>query len=421
MQPAEVKNVVDFEATKYIPIKLEDLSYTYHAIPFNEADQKNLRILFVAARKNIVERYTNILQQGGLETEFIEPASVSLVRILQKQGHISRQQATGVIEIESDGGRITVTDKDVIQFVREFQSPVEGNATLGENTKFLNDLRVSLNFYQRQNPQGKLDRLALVSENDLTALAGGLSQEFKIPALSLTIPKILKTAQTNDLGILSACGASLRETTLSSKNFDLKLNSRNNKNSLEAGGLFANWNFKVLLPCVAISVASVYAMMTFTTNFNKDNKNKYTELTKKLNIYESSTTDKLTQLKNEALAKLNQYNDVQTTSNITTYLKKIPTLLPKGAWLSDLKIEYYEIPESTDTGLIKRVTKISIGIDGYVYLPNPDEQIRQVNTMIAQMKNDKDFTNLFTNIALSNVKKDTVNNYPVTHFRINCK
>ncbi len=152
MQPNEVKNVVDFEATKYIPIKLDDLSYTYHSIPFSDGDQKSLRILFVAARKNILERYTGILQQAGIEVDFIEPASVSLMRVLQKYGHVPKQQATALVEIESDGGKIIITDKEVVQFVREFQSPVEGKGTPAENAKFFNDIRVSFNFYQRQNP-----------------------------------------------------------------------------------------------------------------------------------------------------------------------------------------------------------------------------------------------------------------------------
>lgn len=421
MQPFEVKNVVEFEATKYIPIKLEDLSYTYHAIPFNEANQKSLRILFVAARKNIIERCTNILQQAGLEIAFIEPSSVSLVRILQKQGHIARQQAVGIIEIEEDGGRITVTDKDIIQFVREFQSPVEGTGSLAENAKLLNDLRVSLNFYHRQNPQGKLDRLILLAKNDLAVLSTGLSQEFKLPVSSLSIPKILKTDQTGDLGILSAFGACAHEQTISSKNFDLKIRSRTDKNSLDPNDIFTNWNFKFLVPSVVLSIASIYGMMTFTSNLIANKKNKFFELKTKLGIYESSTKEKLTELKDAEITKLNQYKDVPRTSDITNYLKKLPTFLPPGAWLNDLRIEYYEAPETTDTGFLKKVTKTSIDIDGYVYLPNLDEQIRQVNTMIARMKNDKEFAALFSNIALSNVKKDTVNNYSVTHFRINCK
>lgn len=410
MQPAEVKNVVDFEATKYIPIKLEDLAYTYHSIPFTDGDQKNLRILFVAAKKNILERYTGILQQAGLETVFIEPASVSLVRLLQKQNQISRQHATGIIEVTQDGGRITVTDKDVIQFVRDFQSTVEGSGTPAENTKFFNDIRVSLNFYQRQNPQGKLDRLTILSENDLTTLATGLGQEFKIPAVSLTIQKILKNAPTNELGILSACGSSLRDNTISSKSFTLSLKSRS-ATALDTGELFSGWNLKILIPSVILSIAAVVGTLTLTRQNIHESKVKADNLIKSLGIYESSPEDKIIELKNSATSKLEQYRNIRITSEISHYLSKIPKLLPKGAWLSNLSIEYFD----------GNINKVVIGIDGYVYLPNVDDQIRQVNTIIPKMKADKEFSELFENIVLTNAKKDTFNNYPVTFFHITCK
>ena len=420
MQPAEVKSVVDFEATKYIPIKLEDLAYTFHAIPFSEGDQKSLRILFVATRKNIVERYTSILQQSGLETEFIEPASVSLVRILQKQGHIPKQQATGIIEIENEGGRITVTDKDVIQFVREFQSSIEGTGLPAENAKFFNDIHVAFNFYQRQNPQGKLDRIITLSTNDLSPLTAGLSQEFKIPATSLTVAKILKTEQISDSGMLSAAGAAIREKASASKNFDLTTKIKTNKPGLESTSVLANWNLKLVGICVGASIALVYLTWLWSTSSIADAKKRSANLSKKLGIYESSPKEKITELKDGVVSKLNQYQDVRTKSDITYYLRKIPQMLPSGAWLNNLNIEYYEGAETND-GILRRVANVALSMDGYVYLPTSNEQLRQINTMVAKMKNDKELAKLFKEIVLANVKQDNYNNYTVTNFRIGCK
>ena len=35
MKPEEMKNVIDFEATKYIPIRIENLSFIFQTISFN--------------------------------------------------------------------------------------------------------------------------------------------------------------------------------------------------------------------------------------------------------------------------------------------------------------------------------------------------------------------------------------------------
>lgn len=419
MQPGEVKNVIDFEATKYIPIKLDDLSYTFHAIPFSEGEQKNLRILFVAARKNVLERYSHILQQAGLETDFVEPASVSLARLLQKQGHIPRQQSTGIIEVEHEGGRVSVIEKEIIQFVREFQSTVEGNGDPAENSKFFNDIRVSFTFYQRQNPQGKVDRIILISEKELGALAAGITQEFKVPCLSLTIPKILKKAASDDLGVLCAGGASIRERIFSSKNFDLTLKSRTGKTGLEDSGPLAGWDLKFLGICLALSAGLIFLTNVISHNIIDATIKKADGLKQKLGFYETSTKDSLVTLRDDALKKLNQYKDVRIKSDLSYFVKKVPKLLLKGAWLSNFSIEYFA--PGGNAGNSRNSSHIALSLDGLVYLPNPNDQIRQVNNMVQAMKEDKEFAEHFDNIILNDSRSEIYNNYPVKSFRINCK
>jgi len=97
MQPDEIKSVVDFEATKYIPVSLEDLSYSYHPVTYVDNGEKNIRVLFVAIRKDILERYTGILSHTGLQVDHIEPSSVSINRVLQKLGHASSQKSYAII------------------------------------------------------------------------------------------------------------------------------------------------------------------------------------------------------------------------------------------------------------------------------------------------------------------------------------
>lgn len=420
MQPNEVKNVVDFEATKYIPIKLEDLSYTYHAVPFNEGEQKNLRILFVATRKIVLERYVSLLQQAGLETEFIEPSSVSLLRTLQKYGHAQKQQSIAVIEVENDGGKIMVADKEIVQFVREFQSTIQGPGTPEETAKFLNDVRVSFNFYQRQNLQGKLDRIILLSSQELPNLNSALSQEFKVPVTALTVGKITKT-DIADVGILSANGVAGRERIPSSKNFDLVIKSaRTAKGALEPTGFLADWDIKNLAISLGISAAIFYGFTSLGNFDTSQSKKKEAELKAKLGIYESSTKEKLTELRDLAINRLNQYKDVRTKSEVAYFLYKIPSLFPSGAWISNLTIEYAENTENRE-GSPRRTSKVSVVIEGYVYLPNTNDQIRMANTLASKMKDDKDLAKVFNEVILTNVRQDTLNNDPVTNFRINLK
>lgn len=422
MQPNEVKNVVDFEATKYIPIKLEDLAYTFHAIPFSEGDQKNLRILFVATRKITLERYIGLLQQAGLEAEFIEPASVSLLRILQKGGQVPRQQATAVIEVEKDGGKLIICDKEIVQFVREFQSTIQGSGTPEETAKLLNDIRVSFNFYQRQNPQGKIDRIVTVSIEELKDLSAALQQEFKIPVTAFSAAKVLKVDQPTDIGLLSANGAAIREKVVSSKNFDLSVKTpRSGKGAaLEATGAFADWDLNKLALSLAISMVIFLVFMLLSNLSTEDAKRRQALLKTQLGVYASSSKDTIIELRDKAVNKLNQYKDVRTKSEIAYFLHKIPALLPQGAWISTLTIDYVENQENRD-GVPRRTSRINAVIEGYAYLPNPNDQIRLINSLVSKLKDEKDFARSFNDIVLTNVRQDTLNNDPVTNFRISCK
>jgi hypothetical protein len=170
MDPQDIKNVVDFEVTKYIPIKLDDLTFTYHPVNITANNQKNIRILFVAIRKDILGRYTGILEHTGLQVQNIEPAPVSLIRVLQRQGHIVPKQCQAIVEAGQEGGKIVILDREVVQFVREFQLS-EDLPDTSINTKLLNDLRVSLNFYIRQNPEGKVRKIITLSSFDLRELS----------------------------------------------------------------------------------------------------------------------------------------------------------------------------------------------------------------------------------------------------------
>ena len=82
MQQREVNNVVEFEVGKYIPFSLGELSYCYYPITFQENEQKQIRIIFVAIKKDALENYVSVLEAASLTVGIIEPSAVSLIRAL---------------------------------------------------------------------------------------------------------------------------------------------------------------------------------------------------------------------------------------------------------------------------------------------------------------------------------------------------
>ena len=419
MKPEEVKNVVDFEATKYIPIKLEQLSYTYHSIPFSENNQKNLRIIFVAARKNILERYTGILEHTQLPVLHVEPASVSLIRTLKKQGQMSPGRTTAIVVIKDNGGDIIIVEDDVVNFVREFQTTVNASNASAMSAKLFNDIRVSLNFYTRQNPQGRVDKIIVIANSNLENLWPDLSKELNTPVHSLLATKIMKVEQVSDLGLLIAYGAALRDKGISSKDFELSDRAR----KMQRIGEQTKVRFKqyqvtasVLAGCAAVA----YLTVMLSNNMAMGHRKRLAELKQKQMTFDSSKADDILAKKSETFSKLTSYKDIRLTSDVAYYLAKIPDMLPQGAWLKNLQLQYFTKSE-TDNQITRSISKISVTMEGYVYKENANEQFRLVNSLVAKFKDDKEFTKEFNDIDLATVRQDSLNNFTVTYFKITCQ
>ena len=121
MSSSDVKNVVEFEASKYVPFSLSELVFTYYPFATLENKKRLIRILLVAIRKDKLEGYINILERAGLKVEQIEPSSMSVVRALMSRKQLPNNKIIAIVEVNYHDGKIIIVDKNVPQFVREFQ------------------------------------------------------------------------------------------------------------------------------------------------------------------------------------------------------------------------------------------------------------------------------------------------------------
>ncbi len=215
MTSSEVKGVVDFEARRYIPFKLEDLVYSYHATTVVEKKIRRIRILFIAIRKEILERYCSVLEQAGLRATFIEPASISLLRALTFKKQIQRQQRIAIIQTNQREGTITIVDQGIPQFVRDFQlvtslpaAPDPDGASI--NTRLLNEIRISLDYYRRLHSMGEIDKLLFIFANDMHDLAEALGKSLGVATVSLATRSLLNLDEEVNPGVLNAFGVGLR-------------------------------------------------------------------------------------------------------------------------------------------------------------------------------------------------------------------
>ncbi|MFA5260329.1 MAG: pilus assembly protein PilM [Candidatus Omnitrophota bacterium] len=418
MAPNEMKGVVEFEVTKYVPIKVDELVYTFHSIPFEKDKLKSLRVIFVAIRKKTLEKYTEILQHTDIKIANIEPGAVSLFRLLKKQKVIPHDHASAVVLIESSSIHIIMIDNDVVQFVRE--SPFTFDVKQQEQfvSRLFTDLRVSINFFTRQNTTSKVKRIILISKELFPDASKAISDDFKIPVIDVRSSDLIKGSEdVPSLGILCALGAALKPLKLLTKDFNLG----QDPTDMIVAGTSLNLNFekyKSLLVSSALSALVIFAVIHSSNNMAQKQYNRMESLKTELGPYKSMEKNDIEKMSLDISQKLNDYKNVRTTSDLKYYLYKIPSLMPYGMWLKSMKIRYAPNKNTTPDAPNPDSQKY-IELQGYVYQDNINDQFKLINQFYSAIKEQDGFKDLFKNIELK-TRQEEFQKFQVSFFVITC-
>src|SRR6185503_7982496 len=173
MQSKEIKGVVEFEATKYIPFALKELAYSYHAMNVTKDGNRRLRIIFVAIKKETLKRYTKLLEEAALHVSSAEPAPLSLIRALAKKEKIKEEEeVVAVIDKRDKLGRIIIVQQNTPLFVREFQLNITDNPAMdatvdaAELLRLTNEVRISLDYFNRQEKEVHVSKILYLTDDD---------------------------------------------------------------------------------------------------------------------------------------------------------------------------------------------------------------------------------------------------------------
>ncbi|MBI2055221.1 MAG: type IV pilus assembly protein PilM [Candidatus Sungbacteria bacterium] len=111
---AEVAKAVEFEARKYVPIPISEVSLDWQIIDEGDlapADAANkTKVLLVAVPKEVVAKYNRVFEEAKLVIKGLEVETFSLVRSLI--GH--DKSPTALINIGSQSTTIAIVDRGVV-------------------------------------------------------------------------------------------------------------------------------------------------------------------------------------------------------------------------------------------------------------------------------------------------------------------
>lgn len=430
---AEIEPTIGFEARKYIPFKLEELIFDFK-FSIDKANKK-IAVIFVAVKRDLLEKYISILEQAGFNIIAIEPVFLSVLRVLKLTKKIEAKHPVAIIDVDfkAERGEITVIENFYPRFSRELnlQLQAEKEAPSKEDIldKLIKEIRISLDYCRRQfssNPIN-INKLVLLSNDGLAESVDALSKELEIPAASLDLKANIVSADKNfDLELTKAYGASLSDAISFPLKIDLFARIKSagaakedldegiiKKVFLEIDKIFIIKNMLVLLLVVFIVYLSGFTQIkAYDSKLKKAGE--ISEMLSSIPGIKSTTYPELKKVEEEYNKKIFLVNNM--TENKIWFVRNLSALAKlreKGLWITNIDFQ--------DNDRMRR-----LALQGSVYLGNEQEEFAALDRFLSKLKKDASFVN-FKSISLGSFSRRAVagepdkEGYSVSNFDVTCE
>ena len=426
MPNSELRNVIKTEIGKYIPFTLDTLSYAFNTLSFTKAGIKHIRVVFIAIKKDILEKYSECLEQLALKVSVVEPSALSLIRLLNFKGLLTNQQTLAIIEKSKNSGKIIIVNEGIPLFVREFQIKViradgENPSKKDLQQKLNGEIRISLDYFNRQDSSVQVNEIYFISSNSDKTISDDISQDIGLPIKHIDINDLFESGDS--IEHIYSYGMSLINADSSDITFNLSTHVEEKPKTIARKTLIADYKSAIItsLICVPVIIATFF----ISHNINAKSQNKMSNLVKKLGIFSDAPLESIKKQNADLNTKLENYKKIRINSHSAYFLALIPELLPKGTWINDFDLRYVDVPVTQKKGKKKQIkpqkSRLKLNLSGYAYQKNTKEQFKLIDEFTDNLKKDKRIGHFFKLIDLETYKVDKINDFKVTYFKIKCE
>lgn len=432
MNPSEIENAVMFEAPRYIPFKMDELFFSYHTIPFTDKDSKKIQILFIAIRKNTLDRYCKVLEDAGLQVLSAEPSAISLLRILAIKKLLKPLQTIAIIQIREIYGSILIADGQVPQFIRDFNLFSSNTDVADRDLKImlgrlLNEIRLSLEFYSRQaktiGRERPIDQIFIFAPENSREISQAIKTDLGFESISIDINNLFPYDNELHQNLANAIGTSFSGSL--SLNFDLNLaKSRKGKVSRSASGMSVqdvltqppNYKLTALIAAICAGLIGLSLVGAGLQTFPQEKR--LADLRTFEQKYKSLTKDQIAESIADNVNKINSFSALRFHSDIHAHLEAVSQSMIEGVWLTDLDITPFESKRMTNSNDTETNSSLMIKITGYSYHALLNQQITLIENFLGKLKKNAFLAKHQRSIILGQVKKEEQEGFPVTYFQI---
>ena len=177
MSPAELKNSIRFEAVRYIPFEMDQVTLDCQKIDEGEEDTPNMKVLVAAVKKSLIQEHIDLVRSAGLEPVVIDVDAFALGNAFLTLGSqvltAPDDKALALVDIGGRKTNINIIMRGASHFTREiYLGGVDFSVAIGKrlslNHEAVDQLKISAG-----------DRAAEVAEALLEPLAD-LGREMRL-------------------------------------------------------------------------------------------------------------------------------------------------------------------------------------------------------------------------------------------------
>lgn len=114
MSEKELKNAIEFEARRYVPLPLEEVTLSWSVMHEPGTPRAKLKVLLTAVPTSVIDNYLKMFKIAGLEPIALEIESLALIRSLVG----SRQDSFVIIDIGARNTSLSLVDKGFLRVSR---------------------------------------------------------------------------------------------------------------------------------------------------------------------------------------------------------------------------------------------------------------------------------------------------------------
>lgn len=403
MSRKEIESSIGFEVERYLPFKMGELiwDFSFSRVP----GVKKIHVSFLGIRKNVYAKYINLFTHLNLKVISLEPAFLSMVRMLKRIKEYKKVKNFALLDITKKESYITFFNNDLPVFNRYLTNiSTEDDFTAD---KLYEEIRISIQYFKREFGDYGFETLLIFGDYKDFPDIDEFSKDLDL-SVSIVSPEKIVDYSNVTMGEAKAYGVAV-SSMYPNKFMPILKDASEKQKALKDVFLEVPFNLPLLGAITGIGLVICIILQTiFSQNISVE-KMRIKKLEEENMISEEYRDKNLSELETVLASEEAELNStkkiIDSHKKVSTLLEHIPHLLPDGLWLTGM-----------DFNIV--ANKFVLEMPGKVLLGDPDRETEALNNFVIALRESVEIKKMFSEVFLLREERVSSDDYELLEFFI---